>query len=248
MTQRKFEDCLVLRRRQDSAADITCGIIMTKFDCSKAVLLMLSFALAPALAQAAPSTMLEKSATYAFGSEVHAFRVPTTDSAGKIKYNDVVIKLTVGATGVIATTAKVAATASPNPPTSVNIVPGSYKASDGTVCTATNFTLTSGRVQTNFVCITPVARNWEFSVVTGPISDGHTYLSQLVTAGVDKLADAPTYSWGIATTGNGRVAACEYFDDGYVVGAKSNGNQLVLSAFYYRSPATFRCGGTMVKE
>ncbi|MFZ1431402.1 MAG: hypothetical protein WAS21_32160 [Geminicoccaceae bacterium] len=221
---------------------------MTQSNRTKAALAAVIFALPPTVAVAAPTTMLEKSATYAFGNEVRAFRVPTTDSAGKIKYNDVVIKLTVGATGVIATTAKVTATGSPNPPTSVNIVPGSYKASDGTICTATNFTLTSGRVQTNFLCITPVARNWEFSVVTGPISDGHTYLSQLVTAGVDKLADAATYSWGIGTTGNGRVAACEYFDDGYVVGAKSNGNQLVLSAFYYRSPAAFRCGGTMVKE
>ena len=121
---------------------------MSKSWHASAAVVALGVALAPALAVAAPATQLEKSATYVFGSEVHAFRVPTTDSAGKIKYNDVVIKLTVGQTGVIATTAKVTATASLNPPTSVTIVPGSYKASDGTVCNATNFTLTSGRVQT----------------------------------------------------------------------------------------------------
>ena len=221
---------------------------MSKSWHASAAVVALGVALAPALAVAAPTTQLEKSATYAFGSEVHAFRVPTTDSAGKIKYNDVVIKLTVGQTGIIATTANVTATASLNPPTSVTIVPGSYKASDATVCTATNFTLTSGRIQSNFLCVTPTGYNWEFSVVTGPISEGHTYLSQLVAAGVDKLADAATYSWGLVTTGNGRVAACTYFDDGYVVGAKANGNQIVLSAFYYRSPAAFRCGGTMVKQ
>ena len=101
-------------------------------------LVALASGLTPAMAMAAPATQLDKSATYAFGNEVHAFRVPTTDSAGKIKYNDVVIKLTVGATGVIATSATVTVTASVNPPTSVNLVPGSYKASDGTTCTVTN--------------------------------------------------------------------------------------------------------------
>ena len=208
----------------------------------------LAATLAPVLVAAAPQTMLEKSANYAFGNEVRAFRVPTTDSTGKIKYYDVVIKLTVGQTGVIGSTANVTATSSPNPPTSVNIVPGTYKASDGTVCTATNFALTSGRIQTNFLCLTPTAYNWEFSVVTGPISEGHTYLSQLVAAGVDKLADAATYSWGVVTTGNGRVADCYNFDEDYIVGAKSNGSQIVLSVFYYRSPAAFRCGGTMIKQ
>ena len=63
------------------------------------------------------------------------------------------IKLTVGQTGVIATTAKVTATASAQSTDFITIVPGSYKASDGTVCNATNFTLTSGRGQTNFLCL-----------------------------------------------------------------------------------------------
>ena len=213
-----------------------------------AILPALASLWAPGWAAAAPQAMLEKSANYAFGNEVRAFRVPTTDSAGKIKYYDVVIKLTVGQTGVIGSTANVTATSSLNPPTSVNIVPGTYKASDGTVCTATNFTLTSGRIQTNFLCVTPTAYNWEFSVVTGLITAGHTYLTQLVAAGVDKLADAPTYSWGAVTTGNGRVAGCSYFNNGYIVGAKTNGNQLVLSIFRASAPATFYCGGTMVKQ
>ena len=165
---------------------------MTRSDCTKGVLVALVSALAPTLALAAPGTMLEKSATYAFGSEVHAFRVPTTDSAGKIKYNDVVIKLTVGATGVIATSAKVTATASVNPATSVNLVPGSYKASDGTACTVTNVTLTDARIQSNVTCLTPTSNNWEFSVVTGPVAAGHPYLSNLVAAGIDQRSDVNT--------------------------------------------------------
>jgi len=200
------------------------------------------------LAIAAPGAQLEKSATYVFGKEVRSFRVPTTDSTGKIKYFDIVIKLSVGSTGTIASTATVTATASPAPPATQVIVPGTYKASDNTVCTVTNFTLTSGRVQSHFDCTTPTSYRWEMELATGPIGTGHPYLAQLVAAGVDKLSDAATYTWGVMTTGNGRVSSCEYFNEGYVVGAKSNGQQIILSAFNYNSPARFMCGGTLVKQ
>lgn len=215
---------------------------------SGAVLTALGVALTPTLAAAAPTTMLEKSATYAFDKEFHSFRVPTTDSTGKIKYYDVVIKLTVGTTGVISPTATVTATLSPSPPTSQVIVPGTYKASDNTVCTVTNFNLTSGRIQSHFSCNTPTNLLWEMEVTTGTISSGHPYLTQLVAAGIDKLIDAATYSWGIVTTGNGKVAVCDYFNEDYVVGVKTNGNQIIPSIFYYNDPADFRCGGTLVKQ
>lgn len=165
---------------------------MTQSNRIRAALAAVIFALPPTLAVGAPTTMLEKSVTYAFGNEVRAFRVPTTDSAGRIKYNDVVIKLTVGPTGVIATTAKVTATGSPNPPTSVNLVPGTYKAPDGTTCSVTNFTLTNGRIQSNVLCVTPTTTNWEFSVATGPVAMGHPYLDNLVASAIDKRSDANT--------------------------------------------------------
>lgn len=205
--------------------------------------------LLPSLAVAAPTTMLEKSANYVFGNEVRAFRVPTTDSAGKIKYYDVVIKLTVGQTGVIASTATVAATLSPAPATTQVIVPGTYKASDGTTCTITNMTATSGRIESNFLCKTGTA-SWEMKVATGPISSGHPFLTQLVAAGMDKLSDAATYSWGYVT-GSGRIAACDYFGfngTNNIIGIKTNGSQIILSSFSNNSPATFRCNGTLIKQ
>lgn len=206
-------------------------------------------ALFPTLAIAAPGAQLDKSASYVFGNEVRAFRVPTTDSTGKIKYFDIVIKLSVGSTGTIASTATVTATASPAPPVTQVIVPGTYKASDNTVCTVTNFTVTTGRVQSHFNCTTPTGYLWEMELATGPIGTGHPYLAQLVTAKVDKLSDAATYTWGRVTTGNGRVAACSYFNDGVVVGAKSNGQQIVLSAFHPNPTSVYLyCGGTLVKQ
>jgi len=197
---------------------------------------------------AAPAAQLEKSATYVFGNEVRSFRVPTTDSTGKIKYFDIVIKLSVGSAGTIASTATVTATASPAPAATQVIVPGTYKASDNTVCTVTNFTLTSGRVQSHFNCNTPTGNLWEMELATGPIGTGHPYLSRLVLSGIDKLGDAATYTWGEVTTGNGRVAGCDYFNEDYPIGAKSNGNQIILSAFNYNAPANLLCGGTLVKQ
>ena len=206
-------------------------------------------ALFPTLAIAAPGAQLEKSATYVFGNEVRSFRVPTTDSTGKIKYFDIVIKLSVGSAGTIASTATVTATASPAPPVTQVIVPGTYKASDNTVCIVTNFTLTSGRVQSHFNCTTPPSSRWEMELATGPIGTGHPSLSKLIRAGIDKLGDAATYTWGEVTTGPGRIAACnDAFGGGRPIGAKSNGNQIILSAFNYDAPANIACGGTLVKQ
>lgn len=205
-------------------------------------------ALTPVVVLAAPATQLEKSATYAFGNEVHAFRVPTTDSTGKIIYNDVVIKLGVGTNGAIATSATVIATPSVNPPTTVNILPGSYKASDGTTCTVTNMTLTDARVQSNVLCLTPTSYNWEFSVVTGTVASGHPFLSELAAAAIDKRSDVNTQIWGLVTGGNtnARLGGCSGFSTKNIIGAKTNGNQIIVSLFG-GSSGTF-CGGTLVKQ
>lgn len=211
-------------------------------------------ALAPAAALADTGVQLEKSATYAFGSEVHAFRVPTTDSAGKITYNDVVIKLNVGANGSIATSAAVTATASPNPPTTVNIVPGTYKASDGTTCTITNFTLTNARVQSNVLCVTPNrygnAYNWDFSVVTGTVTSGHPFLTDLVAVAIDKRSDVNTQIWGLVTGGisGSSIGQCSTFYTKNIIGAKTNGNQIIISLFNPTHPASYSCSGTLVKQ
>ena len=89
------------------------------------MLTVLVAAIAPALAMAAPNTLLEKSATYALDNQYRSYRVPTPDSTGKIKYYDVTVKLTVGPTGIIAPSAIVTATLSPNI-ASMIIAPGSY--------------------------------------------------------------------------------------------------------------------------
>lgn len=182
----------------------------------------------------APKTQLEKSATYAFSKEVHAFRAPTTDSAGRINHYDVVIKLNVGQTGVIAASAAVTATASTNSPTSVSLVPGSYKASDGATCTVTNVTLTGARIQSNVLSLSPqFSTNWEFSIVTGPVATGRPFPSNLVAGGVDKRSEANRQVMGImmGRSINKSIDNCRSLSTINIITAKINGDQIIVSAF-----------------
>jgi hypothetical protein len=57
--------------------------------------------------------MLEKSQSYALDNYVRAFRVPTTNSTGTIRYYDVTIKLVVNPDGTLNPVANVSASLSP---------------------------------------------------------------------------------------------------------------------------------------
>jgi hypothetical protein len=159
------------------------------------------------------------------------------------------IKLTVGANGTIGSTATVTSSLSPSVTTQV-IPPGFYQASDGTTCAVTNITLTNGRIQSFFRCASG-STNWELSVAGGPISAGHPYQGELVAAGADQLPDTATYTWGIVTAGvsnsTSRIGACTTWPTGHIVGAKTNGNLLILSKFD-NAPFAFQCNGTLTKQ
>jgi hypothetical protein len=196
--------------------------------------------------------MLENSQSYALDNYVRAFRVPTRDSAGTIHYYDVTITLGVGTDGKPSQTAQVSASPSPIITTGV-IVPGTYKAPDSsTRCNVTNMTLTNGRIQSFFTCNSdnpfyPSSPPYifELSVVTGPITAGHPYLNQLVAAGIDKRTDVGTYTWGIIT--NHAFYTCgRWLNEGYPVGAKTNGSQLILS--FFNTQGLYQCDYTFTKQ
>ena len=196
---------------------------------------------------ATPSIMLEKSQSYALDNYVRAFQVPTMDSNGNIHYYDVTITLGVDTNGKPNPVANVSASLSPVVTTGV-IVPGTYKATDGATCKVINMTLTNGRIQSFFTCTRKDKVLFELSVATGPITAGHPYLNQLVTAGIDKHPDVGTYTWGFTTSGVLRVGTCGNFGMGWPVGAKTNGSQLILSMFNNYSPGLFFCSGTFTKQ
>jgi hypothetical protein len=211
-----------------------------------AVIMFLStFIPSVALGQANPRIMLEKSASYELDNKVRAFRVPVTNSAGVVTYFDITVTLGVSTTGVVSPTAAVIATKSLEVTTRV-IPPGTYVATDGTRCVVTNFTLTNGRIQSFFSC-NDGGRLHQLSLATGLISAGHPYLTQLVAAGIHTHPDVNTYTWGLTTNGTFGVGTCGNYGDGYPVGAKTNGSQLILSIFNYWAPGAFQCSATFTK-
>jgi hypothetical protein len=194
---------------------------------------------------ATPTAMLEKSQSYAHDNVVRAFRVPTRDVNGKIKFFDVTIELSVRNNGTLDTFADVTATPSTNVVTGV-IPPGRYRASDGTICDITNMTLTNGRIQSFFDCTEEVGTKFELSAATGPISNGHPYLAFLKGLTLDKLTDSATYTWGRVTNGSFDIASCGNYSTSYAVGAKTNGSKLNLTIF--GSNASQRCQATLTKQ
>lgn len=197
-----------------------------------------------------PHALLQNSQSFALDNQVKAYRVPTVSSTGAIKYYDIKINLTINNDGTISQIADVTSAISPTITTGT-LQPGSYKSLDGiTTCTVNNVTLSNGRIQSDINCnnslITP--HIFEAIVATGSISSGHPYLTQLVNAGIDKHTDANTYTWGLVTNGYLRVGTCGNYPAGWPVGAKTVGNQLVLSVFSYASPGNFACAGTLLKQ
>ncbi len=177
--------------------------------------------------------MLEKSASYALNNSVHAFRVPTVDNLGAIKFYDVKIDLLLNPNGTIQSTANVTATASLNIGT-VNIVPGTYQESNGTdKCNVTNIKLINGRTESLFKCTNGGTAVFEFTVVSGLISNGHPFLTPLTTFKINTRTDATTQNWGMVSTGFFNLGVCTTGSSAGAapspIGAFTNGNQLVLT-------------------
>lgn len=213
---------------------------------SAMVLVAIAGTAASHAATTTPTALLENSQSYAIGNQFKAFRVPVRNSNGAITYQDVTVTLTVSSTGAIATSATVAAAASPSVTTGT-IVPGTYSTADGkTICSVRNVTLTSGRVQSTLACKYSTNTFFEIDVATGPINLTHPYLQTLKDWKVDALGDANTYTWGIVGSGYYTFSGCNV-NSSAAVGAKSDGNRVVLSMFR-GNPPTVHCGVTLTRQ
>ena len=214
----------------------------------KIALLTLLSAFVPFAVQAAtPSIMLEKSASYALNDTVYAYRVPTQDSLGVIKYFDVYIDLNVNSNGTIATTANVSSFPSKSVTTGV-IAPGTYQETGGTdKCTVTNMTLTNGRIQSFFSCTYGTVTRFEFSVATGPLTAGHPYLAELLLKKVNTRTDVGTQTWGIVGDSFFSLGACQFNARGTAIGAMTNGSKIVISVINNSALPNTYCINTLNK-
>lgn len=204
--------------------------------------------LTPGAASAQQKAMLEKSASYALDNNFRAFIVPIQDNIGNIKYYDVTVALSISPSGVVSPTAKVTATAS-SIVTSMVIPPGTYKASDGTLCTVDNITTATGRIQSNFSCALSAVRV-EFAVATGPVSAGHPFLTPLIAAKIDKLPEVGSKIWGVTLTNTSRaaIAGCGIFSTNPMteLGAITNGK--IISLSLYSNNPILMCGFNLTKQ
>lgn len=217
--------------------------------------LALPLVFASGVSLAEPRAFLDKGQVFAIGDEVKALQVPTEDSAGKIQFYDMTIKLNIGDDGLPNPVADVAAKKSPSIKFR-SIVPGVYQSTDGSVtCNVTNITLTDGRIQSFLTC-PPSKSKFGLSVVTGKVNKGHPYLSELTAASITKRSDVNTQTWGLVTSGNFLVGSCgsstsSFYAAGLPVGVKTDGKTLVVSVYVrdrFVGEGSFVCGATFIKQ
>ncbi|MFZ5548883.1 MAG: hypothetical protein ACOZJX_09330 [Pseudomonadota bacterium] len=175
-------------------------------------------------AQTAPAAYLERSQVLPTGQVIHAYRVPTTNASGGIRYWDVEMTLSVNDQGRIAGNAAVVAVPSPKV-LGNNFVAGTYKSTDGVTCTVSVSILASGRQQGAISCGTGFPASW----VTGLIP-GHPFELDLLAAGVDKINGYDDYAWGKVGDTRGYVWwGC--MNTGDVLSAVQVGDKLTLNGY-----------------
>lgn len=178
-------------------------------------------------AQSTPAAYVERSQVLPTGNLIHAYRVPTTDTEGKLRYFDVTVELFVNDKGKFASSANVVAVTSPKV-LGNKFIPGTYTSPTGVVCTVNASILSSSRQQGAVSCASgdkPFSASW----VTGLI-EGHPFELDLRAAGIDKIEGYADYAWGkIGSTPSTVWFGC--MSTGEVVSAVQSGDQLTLGGY-----------------
>ncbi len=203
--------------------------------------------LLPVIAVAAtPTAFLENAEVIAAGTQVRAFRVPTKDANGNIKYYNLTINLTVGSDGKFGTTAAATSTLSPTT-LSNQFVAGTYTDNKGTnakTCTVSTSVLNGGRIEVALSCKTPNDFIFSAAWATGIIS-GHPFELDLKAAGIDKIPGYQNYSWGKTSyPEGGSWWSCFSAND--IISARQVGNTLSLTN--YKADNIADCGITLIRQ
>ncbi len=110
-------------------------------------------ALFPVIAAAAvPTAFLENAEVIATGKQIRAFRVPTKDVNGNVKYYDLTINLNVAADGKFGTTAASIVSALSPTVLANQFIAGTYIDNMGATCTLSTSVLNGGRTEVSLTC------------------------------------------------------------------------------------------------
>ncbi len=196
-----------------------------------------------------PAAYLERSQIIGTGNQIKVYRLPATDSKGKVRYWDVTLDLSLNSTTGKPIKASVISTSSPNV-YSNEFIPGTYTGgSEGyycgdVTCTITTSVLNGGRMEVALSCQdTNCGYTFSGSAVSGLIP-GHPFELDLVAAGIDKITGYQQYSWGKVAYSYATWWSC--IDTGDVISATQVGNTIVLSG--YDKGNVQKCGITLVKQ
>jgi hypothetical protein len=209
--------------------------------------------LVPTLTLAAtPAAFMENSQVVATGQKIQAFRVPTRDVNGAIRYYDISINLNVKTNGTInpiatgiptATASSIVATASPSVQ-GTRFIPGTYKDPSGAFSCLVNVTnLIGGRSQASISCKDVAGYIISGSVVTGVIA-GHPFSPDLTLAKINTIAGYQNFAWGKVGNANGTLFGC--MNTGNIISATQVGNSINLSC--YNNGNIQKCGTTLTKQ
>ncbi|BBL74602.1 hypothetical protein [Methylomagnum ishizawai] len=194
---------------------------------------------------ATPAASLENAQVFATGQKIQAFRVPTIDATGKVKYYNLTIDLNVLDDGTVDTTSATITSSSPLPVLSNKFIAGTYTDGQGATCTVVTTVLQGGRTQAAFSCKTSNGYTLQATWVTGLIP-GHPFELDLKAAGIDKLGSYSNFSWGKVsnTTNNGDWWGCMSPND--IISASQVGNTLSIGG--YQNGNTQKCGVNLTKK
>jgi hypothetical protein len=187
-----------------------------------------------------PTAHLENAQVYAIGKTIQAFRVPTVDSNGVVKYYNLTLNLNVLNNGTIDTTAITASTQVANSPSN-KFIPGIYVDGIGNTCTVVTALLLGGRTEVAISCSYSTYKlqaNW----VTGLIP-GHPFEQELKTAGINTLPYYSNYSWGKIAYNYGLWWGCMTQNE--IISARQLGNTLSIGGF--DTANIQKCGVNLVK-
>ncbi len=200
---------------------------------------------APSFA-ATPTAYLENAQVFATGKKIQAFRVPTTDVDGKVKYYNLTIDLNVLNDGTIDTVAAdINAVLSPTV-SSLKFISGNYSDGSGTACTVATSTLQGGRMEVSLSCKRGSSYYIQAGAVSGLIA-GHPFELDLKAAGIDKIPGYGNYAWGkIATAYNNGYSWWDCMGTNDIISARQVGNTIAISG--YDTGNTLKCGVVLTKK
>lgn len=190
-----------------------------------------------------PAAYLESAQVFATGKKIQAFRVPTVDVDGKIKYYNLTINLNVLNDGTIDTVAANIDTVLSLNFSANKFIAGTYIDGLGSTCTLVTTVLQGGRTEAAFSCKHTNGHSLQANWVTGLVP-GHPFELSLKAAGINLIPAYSNYSWGKVANSSTTWWGCMNANE--IISARQIGNTLALGGYDLSNKQN--CGVNLTKK